>query len=231
MIRSLTSFALLAGTVPLTAQVLPQPDSEHPRIQSVQYVSGQQVVLTMLPETPLTVVLEPGDAIADVRPGPEGGFTTRVSAERDSFTILPLEPSARSTLEVTTRQRDYSFLLKVDYGPEAALLVRYDYRAAAPATAEQRPVSTQRWTYRFRGDREVRPQGITDDGYRTYITYAPGQPLPAVFAIGPTGKEEVVNGYMRGEVYEIDRVYEKLVFRIDREKATARRNDAPEAAL
>ena len=71
---------------------------------------------------------------------------------------------------------------------------------------------------------------MTDDGLKTRITYAPGQALPAVFAIGPSGEEEVVNGYMRDDIFVIDRVYGELVFRIDREKATARRNDTPEAA-
>lgn len=229
MIQSLVATPLLFVAVPLAAQVFPQPDGERQRIQSVRHVAGQQVVLTMLPDTPLTVVLEPGDTIADVRPGPEGGFSTRVSAERDSFTILPIEASARSTLEVETRQRNYRFVLKVDYGPEAALLVRYDYGSVA-SPARERPASNQSWSYRLRGDHAVRPQHIADDGYRTTITYAPGQPLPAVFAIGPTGEEEVVNGYMRGDAFEIDRVYEELVFRIDKEKATARRNDEPEVA-
>ena len=83
----------------------------------------------------------------------------------------------------------------------------------------------------MRGDRAVRPADLSDDGYKTRITYAPGQVLPAVFAIGPTGEEEVVNGYMRGDVFVIDRVYGELVFRIDKEAATARRNEAPEEAL
>ena len=56
------------------------------------------------------------------------------------------------------------------------------------------------------------------------IEYAPGQSLPAVFAIGPTGDEEVVDGYMRDGLFVIDRVHEELVFRIDKAKATARRH-------
>lgn len=227
MIRAALLFIAACGAVPLAAQIFPQPDGNRQRIQSVTYATGQPVVLTMLPDTPLTVVLEPGDAIADIQPGSEGGFTTRVSAERDSFTILPLAPDARSSLSVSTSRRDYRFILKVDYGPEAAVLVRYRYGEPQSASIE-RPISNEVWRYRMRGDREVRPQDISDDGYRTRILYASGQPLPAVFAIGATGKEEVVNGYMRDGAFEIDRVYDELVFRIDKDKATARRNDEPE---
>ncbi len=84
-----------------------------------------------------------------------------------------------------------------------------------------------RWLYRIGGDRAVRPAQVTDNGRQTAILFPPDQALPAVFAIGPTGDEEVVNGYMRGEAYVIDRVYERLVFRIDEARATARRADEP----
>ena len=76
----------------------------------------------------------------------------------------------------------------------------------------------------------MRPATIRDNGRKTVITYAPGQPLPAVFAIGATGDEEVVDGYMRGEAFVIDRVHSELVFRIDKKKARAIRRDEPEAS-
>ena len=228
MRTSLLGGLLLATAIPLSAQVFPKPEGDRQRLQEVTYEQGQEVILTMLPETPLTVVLDPRDSITEVEPGPEGGFSIRVSAERDSFTILPLAKDARSSLSVKTRRREYRFITTVEYAPEAAVLVRFQYGSRI-VPVEQPAASDETWRYRLRGDREVRPQDITDDGARTRITYAPGQPLPAVFAIGPTGDEEVVNGYMRGDIYVIDRVYEELVFRIDKEKATARRNKQPEA--
>ncbi|RDC58908.1 hypothetical protein HME9302_00084 [Alteripontixanthobacter maritimus] len=85
-------------------------------------------------------------------------------------------------------------------------------------------LNAQQWGYSVKGDREVRPAAIGDDGFKTQIQYAPGQALPAVFAIGPAGEEEVVNGYMRGDFFVIDRVYNELVFRIDRKRAVARRS-------
>lgn len=78
-------------------------------------------------------------------------------------------------------------------------------------------------TYRLRGSRELRPEAISDDGMKTYIEWGRYQSLPAVFGVGPSGNEEVVDGYMRDDVFTIDRVYEHLVFRLDREEAFARR--------
>ena len=105
----------------------------------------------------------------------------------------------------------------------------------APVAYDPGPIrltesSDETWGYRLRGDREVQPQDITDDGIRTRIIFAPEQSLPAIFAIGPTGDEQVVDGYMRDGIFVIDRVWEELVFRIDKEKATARRNREPESS-
>lgn len=85
------------------------------------------------------------------------------------------------------------------------------------------PTQPQAATWSMKGDRSIRPARIRDDGSRTYLEWRPEQPLPAVFAISPTGAEEVVDGYMRGEVFIIDRVHARLVFRIDRDKAVASR--------
>ena len=49
--------------------------------------------------------------------------------------------------------------------------------------------------------------------------------MPATFAFGPTGEEQMVEGYMRGGVFTIDRVYEQLIFRIDKDAARARRRE------
>jgi type IV secretion system protein VirB9 len=80
-------------------------------------------------------------------------------------------------------------------------------------------------SWKVRGHRSVRPVRISDDGLRTYLEWGAEQSLPAVFAIGTTGAEEVVDGYMRGGLFVIDRVHRQLVFRIDADRAVATRRD------
>lgn len=231
--------AALLFALPATAQILPDPGPTNPRLQSVTWQNGQRIILTALPMTGLTVVLQPGERIvADSLAFPEQ-WDRRISPERDSFHVTPRVPDAESALTVKTDRRQYLFTLQTGDNLNAALLVQVrDYGTAPmaenlgparpPVTAQ--PATASIRTYRLRGDRSVRPQSLTDDGRRTRILFAPGQSLPAIFAIGPTGDEEVVNGYMRGDAFEIDRVYERLVFRIDKDKATARRADKADAA-
>lgn len=105
--------------------------------------------------------------------------------------------------------------------PEPYTVPPDPYAGTAPPLPGM-PGSQER-SWRLTGDRAVRPAQVTDDGTRTFVLFAPEQALAAVFAIGPTGEEEVVNGQMRGAAYVIDRVYERLVFRIDRDRAVATR--------
>lgn len=228
MIRLL---ALLLGLFPaaLAAQVLPQPSAENPRIQSIRWIPDQEVVLTTLPKTGLTVMLEPGEQVSRVSVENQGLLDIRVSPELDSFLILPLVEQLASGFLVQTDRREYRFRVRSDTGLTAAYLVKFEFDATPPELPASVPEPTgEQWRYRLKGDRSVRPQDISDDGVRTRITFGPEQALPAVFAIGPTGKEEVVNGYMRNGIFVIDRVHAELVFRIDKDKASARRNRSPE---
>ncbi|MCR2834756.1 TrbG/VirB9 family P-type conjugative transfer protein [Parerythrobacter lacustris] len=238
MIR-LPALLAFAFASPVAAQLVPQPEADNPRVQRVAWQAGETVMLTALPQSGLTVMLEPGEQIARVTVGAARVFDIRVSSERDSFLVVPLVEGAESVLSVNTDRRNYTFDLRTGTGLMAALLVRLDYAAPDPTGGQRESVTSpgfavetapaQTWTYRLRGDRTVQPQALSDDGLRTRIVFAPEQDLPAIFAIGPTGEEQVVDGYMRDGIFVIDRVWEELVFRIDKEKATARRNAQPEA--
>lgn len=224
---------------PLAAQVVPEPGSPNPRIQTLRWEEDQTFHLTALPATGLTVLFEPGERIASVDAN-SARVDARVSSERDGLLLIPKFDGELGSMQVTTDRRNYRFTLRTGTDLMAAYLVRFV--SASPPAAVSPPMaamplapfpqphaesafpSAQTWGYRLKGDREVRPARISDDGVRTTIEFAQGVPLPAVFAIGPAGDEQVVNGYMRNGRFVIDEVWRDLVFRIDSRKASARRN-------
>lgn len=232
MIRLSIVLAVLAFPTTLWGQAVPHPQSGNPRIQSVASGDGQVILLTTLPETAMTVALDRSEVIEEVIVGDRSAIAARVTAERNGFQLLPQRTGELGGIDVITNQRDYHFTVSTGTGPLAAYLVEVQPEMSQlprGASSQELPqTGGETWNYRLRGDREVRPARIFDDGVRTQIEFAPDAPLPAIFAIGPSGDEQVVNGYMRGDVFVIDRVWGKLVFRIDREKATATRRDAPE---
>jgi type IV secretion system protein VirB9 len=221
--------AMLAPLSPLAAQLVPTPGLDTPRIQKATWQEGEAVLLTALPETALTVMLEPGEMIERVSLKGDPAWQFTISAEADSFQVTPLRGALPANVTIDSDRRSYSFALEVGEGLQAAYLVRLTFGSAGtpppvrlPARDEASSAQLFR-AYRLKGDRSVRPLSISDDGHRTVIEYAPDQALPAVFAIGPTGAEEVVDGHMRDGRFVIDRVHAELVFRIDKAKATATR--------
>lgn len=234
-----TALALILATisVPSAAQIMPRPGDDNPRLQSVAWQEGQAVVLTALPLTGLTVLLEPIERIERVQLSNERDWSLKISPELNSFLLTPEVANAPGSLEVQTDRRTYLFSLSTGTGLGAALLVRFTGSSnSAPAMQVRtgtpppvQPPSAQSWSYRLRGNHSVRPITISDDGQRTRIAFALDQALPAVFAIGATGEEEIVNGHMRDGMFEIDRVHQELVFRIDRDRARAIRNARPES--
>lgn len=239
MIRaSIAGLALLSMGAPLASQTFPTRGPETPCIQSAQWRPDEQLVLTALPQTALTVMLEPGERIQRATLGGSPAWQVAISAEEDSFQVTPGPGAVPASLSIETDRRAYSFLLETGDGLQAAYLVWLQFGPAqsanqAPANSLVQPfaeaIADLETTWRLRGDRAVRPVSIRDNGMKTVIEYAPGQALPAVFAIGPTGDEEVVDGYMRDGLFIIDRVHQELVFRIDRAKATATRSARPAA--
>lgn len=217
---------LLTLCTPAWAQVFPSPTEESPRIQSVDWQAGQTIVLTALPETALTVMLEPSERIQRVVLTGSQQWDVSISPDDNSFQIKPQINAAPTTLTVETSARQYDFAVEAEESLMAAYVVRLNFQSLQAPVAVPPPeeITGLDWGYRLRGDRSVRPHSIRDNGQKTVIEYAPDQPLPAVFAIGATGDEEVVDGYMRDGMFVIDRVHQRLVFRIDKDKATARRN-------
>lgn len=229
MIRFALLLAALAMPCAISAQLLPRPEAENPRLQTFEWQRGQDIILTALPDTVLTVLLEPGEQIRRITLADDRLIEAMVSSEGDGFQILPKGEISGVAVNVESDRRSYRFLVRTGSDLMAAYLVRLHrgpVRAVEKAPSVK--VGDEVWRYRLRGDRSVRPAAIRDDGIRTRISFAKDQALPAIFARTALGSEELVNGYMRGEDFVIDRVYPELVFRIDKAKASARRNSRPE---
>jgi type IV secretion system protein VirB9 len=221
---------LLLAALPTvgTAQVSPTPGFDDPRLQTIAYDTSRPVRLVAFADANLTVMLLPHDQIQRVVMSDQAAFEVRVTGSNDALNIRPLRPEAAATLAVDTSRRRYEFDLHTGEGLAAAYVVRFvppgapaqPRSMAVPGVPERAALIGE---YRLSGDRVLRPIRISDDGVRMYIEWNEYQSLPAVFGVGPTGEEEVVDGYIRDGVFTIDRIYGELVFRIDRMRARARR--------
>lgn len=212
------------------AQVAPTPSFDDPRLQTLAYKPGAPVRLVAFPDSSLMLVFHRGEAIARAVVSDGGAFKAAVVGNGDTIELSPTRAGAVAELRVQTDQNEYRFNLETGKGLAAAYVVRL-VNSAGPDTVQavsQPQQGAATWNYRLGGDRSVRPDKIMDDGERTFLQWDKNRALPAVFGIGPGGGEELVAGYMRSGVFVIDRVYPKLVFRFDKEMATATRGKRQE---
>jgi type IV secretion system protein VirB9 len=223
-LRIALAFLALAAATPLAAQVRPQASAGgDPRVQSVEYRADQVVSLDVAPGYQLMLEFAPDERIESVAVGDSSAWQVTPNRNGDRVFVKPLQ-SLPSNLTVVTSTRLYTFELNPLFGPspEMAYVVRFTYPSAAVETAEAGPAALE-GRYRLSGARALRPSRISDDGRHTYIEWPRDRALPAVYALDERGQEELVNGMMRDDLYVIDAVVPRLVFRIDSDVARAER--------
>ena len=216
--------AAVAALAPATlvAQVRPQPGAGDPRIQSVEYDADQVVLIEAAPGYQVTLEFGPDERIENVAVGDSGAWQVTPNREGDHLFVKPVQAGVASNMVVVTDVRIYAFELTPLYGPSAEMpyTIRFRYPSSASAAAEEEIVTVE-GRYRLSGARALRPTRISDDGRHTYIEWPRDRELPAVYAVDAAGREGLVNGMMRDDLFVIDAVARRLVFRIDRQVARA----------
>lgn len=147
--------------------------------------------------------------------------------------IKPKQAGLDTNLLVTTDRRAYyvrliskpeEYLARVAFSyPEdqsaqwSVHLVRQDQRSkAAEDTRRVEPVETMEnlyFDYRVLGGNDyIRPTRVVDDGKKTFIQMPTGTAVreaPVLVVIGPEGKPEMVNYRVTGDMYIVDRLFER----------------------
>ena len=227
--RRLVLLLALLAAAPAAAQVMPQAVGSDPRIQFVDYVADQVVLIQASQGYQVTLQLGQDELIENVAVGDGAAWQVTANQRRDLLFVKPIQGGVTTNLTVATDARIYLFELSPLVGDWSSMpfVVRFRY----PETAETEAAGTTqmgeiRGHYRLSGARALRPTRIGDDGVRTFIEWPEDRPLPAVYTLDHLGNEALVNGNMRGPFYVIDSVLPSLVFRIDRHVARAVREEA-----
>lgn len=221
MTRLLALLLALAPTLAI-AEVRPAPAGGDPRVQSVRYDPAEVVQLQVVPGYQVTVEFASDERIETIALGDGGAWQVTPNKRADHLFIKPNRPGVVTNMTVVTDARSYTFVLMPAYGPtpDMPFIVRFEYPPPAVATLESAPAAEVS-RYKVSGDRALRPQSVQDDGVHTYIDFAPGQTLPAIFAISQEGQETLVNGMIRDGRYVVDSIADRFVFRIDKQVAVA----------
>jgi type IV secretion system protein VirB9 len=225
LIRLLLVLAATAlASAPLAAQVRPQaaPGGD-PRIQSVDFVADQVVLIEGAPGYQITMELSPDERAETIALGDSSAWQVTANKRGDLLFVKALVAGVSTNMTVITNARTYNFDLAPVGTSQMAYTIRFRYPPPA-ATEEDLAEPAIDGRYRLGGDKALRPSEISDDGVHTYIRWPRDRALPAVYAITDSGSEMLVNGMMRDDdLFVIDSIQRKLVFRIDGDVATATR--------
>ncbi|CAM5219989.1 Type IV secretion system protein virB9 [Castellaniella defragrans] len=201
----------LAMTLPISALALENPRSsrlDH-RVRYVSYNAADVIQLDAVIGTATHIVLAPGERYVYHVFGDSQAYA--FTYKDNHLFFKPTAKDANTNLIVVTDQRDYSF--RLSYTDERSapalykLVIRYpevDARkrdAAAQRAAVERSlqaVSTSiNWlAYTRSGDTALAPVHAWDDGRQTWLQFAPGADIPAVYRVTPDGQEVLTNFHM-----------------------------------
>jgi type IV secretion system protein VirB9 len=212
---------LLLAAVPV-APALAGQELPGTRVQLVDFVPDRVVRVESAPGYQLMIELAADERVENVAVGDSGAWQVTANKRGDRLFVKPVQMGITTNMIVITDVRVYSFELAPlsEPGSNTAYSIRFRYPAPTSSTVADAPASGH---YKLGGNAALRPSGMHDDGVHTYIEWPQDRPLPAVYAIDSNGDETLVNGMMRDGRMVIDSIQQRLVFRIDKRRATADR--------
>lgn len=217
---------------PAAGQVSPRAETGNSHLQVVEYESSQVIQLRGVLGYQIMVELSPDEQVQTVALGDGSAWQVSVSKGGDRLFLKPSQPGASTNLTVVTSVRVYNFELEAFSGPSEDIpyAVRFNYPLSKPPAPDEyvdvSAASRRLSKYRISGDQNLRPSSVTDDGSRTFIVWPRSLALPAVYGLDRLGRESLLNGMMSNDdVYVVDGVPYRLLFRIDGRVARAERTN------
>ncbi len=249
MTRALIASALLAATT-LTGTAHAQGD---PRLVEREYDAAEVVVIEGRVNVQATIRFAPGELIQNVAIGDSQKWQVTPSRSANLLFVKPLAERAATNMTVVTDQRVYLFdLVASPSHREPLYVLTFTYPEEMLAEAEEvevEPVESANamemaaanddfavldperlnFAWNAEGAATLLPQEVFDNGEAVFLTWAVGQPVPAILVTNEEGIEGPVNYAVRGDVIVIDRVPREIILRSGDDVARLI-NDGPERA-
>lgn len=189
---------------PISAEEQASGTSTDSRIRVYDYHNDQVYRLDGYTGYDTTIVLDPSEVIIHATSGDSDSWKFTLHPRGNSFSLYPKVNQAQpSSMTVHTNRRMYTFLL-VSHRGTSPSNVGFRYSFNYPDTRRNNNRSPQNIfdvfhkatyaniQYSASGSEQLRPAQAFDDGRKTYIRLNQ-QIRPAVFTVGPDGRERLVN--------------------------------------
>ncbi|MEO5706924.1 MAG: TrbG/VirB9 family P-type conjugative transfer protein [Alteraurantiacibacter sp.] len=235
MTRALIA-ALLVATLasPALAQNDPRPD---PRLVTREYDPDRVVRVEGRPNVQATIRFAEDETIQNVAIGDSQAWQVTPSRSADLLFVKPLTPRATTNMTVVTSKRVYLFdlvagpavrnplyVLSFTYPVEEVAEDEVQLAGAGESANEAEMAAatddlavidpaTLNFAWGTSGAPALLPETVYDNGTATFLTWATGEPMPAILIKNAEGLEGPVNYATRGGVIVIDAVPGEIILR------------------
>lgn len=230
----LIALALTACSFNLNAAVNPVGVSDDGKIQVIEYNKNQVVNINSKFGVTTLIQLEDDEIIDQDTNGGLGlgdKNAWAIDVRGNHIFLKPTSKSPDTNMVVVTNKRTYAFNLHA-VSNNAGYIVRFNYpdtKAALESEATRRSAAIQAKLngvqntsvrtvnmvgYFMRGNKEIAPTKMWDDGRFTYLKYANSADLPAIYRILPDGKESLVNTHVDQDTIVIQETAKGYMLRL-----------------
>lgn len=236
--------AAVSGASLAQAPVSPGPGPGDPRIRELLYDPNQVIDIRGYLGFEMAIEFDPEERIETVSIGDSLSWQVTPNRKATLLFLKPMAVGGTTSMTVATSKRLYSFLLTAaetsKRAPPPMLRLRLLYPAAPepanetpPAPPPAPPAPEQlNFRYAFKGAKAIYPVRVFDDGVSTYFEFLNDKDTPAVFVMGPDGKEEMASTRIAGRYTVADIRAERFVLRYGKAKVDVLNSgwNAPPAA-
>ena len=248
MKKLLLSFCLLtAFALPAYAEQLPMVVNDS-RIQMFNYTPNDVYSIKTKMGYSSLIQFEEGEIIHD-----DGGLGVgeakdwSIGVKGNNIFLKPVNAMLQpSNMLIVTNKRTYAFTVQTTTGDDITYVARFKYpdEMASQSLIPAKPINYQRvkqgdttylidakinTDYTKRGNLELAPTAMWDDGLFTHLKYDNAKELPSVYKIMPDNTESLVNTHIEDDtliIHEVNRLYRLRLGQAVAELANARYKDS-----
>lgn len=234
----LLATALSFCSISTKAAIHPTPISSDGRIMAVQYDKNEVIEIPIRIGVATLIQLENGEEISDENSTGAGLGDLKaweVNLRGNNIFIKPKANNPDTNMVIVSNKRTYALHLKTATQSKAGYIVRFTYpdtqfaqeqEALKHSLAIQNKLASANGEssknigkvnvkgYFMRGDNQLAPKKMWDDGRFTYLQYPNSKDLPAVYRILPDGKEMLVNTHVENDTMVLQETAKGYMLRL-----------------
>ena len=202
-------------------EVKPQPTAQDSRIRTFDYAAHEVYKLDVYMRFITSVQFASGEDIESVQVGDSASWQIVRLKRGDVLSVKPLIEDAYTNMTVYTNRRVYTFELHARRARlgDPKLSYRIHFRYPEEIAEKKRKEAEEHarardYRYYFSGSAGLVPIEMYDDGTKTVFRFADDAPRPAVFSVGPRGKESIVNVTQADDGFSVPTVSKRWTLRL-----------------